>query len=367
MRAGPVAVVLGTRPEAIKLWSLVEHLGDRALVVHTGQHYDAELAADVASDLRLRAPDLQLQLGGLRRGEQIGSATAALSRVFAEHRPAAAIVQGDTSSALAGALAANAEGVPLVHVEAGLRSFDRAMPEEHHRVLIDHLADLCAAPTSLAVQHLQAEAIPPERIELTGNTVVEAVLAMAPTASRRAHLLERLGLSEHGFVLATIHRPENTDDPTALAAILRGLADLAAPVVLPLHPRTRARTEQFGLSALLAPLTVLPPVPPSDFLGLASSAGLVVSDSGGVQEEAAVLKFRVLVVRRSTERPEALGTFAELVGPETVARRGNELLEDRDHLVRLRTVDCPFGDGSASRRIAALVADLLGVGLELVP
>jgi UDP-N-acetylglucosamine 2-epimerase (non-hydrolysing) len=332
--------------------------------VHTGQHYDAELSADVASDLRLRSPDVQLHLGGLRRGAQIGRATAELAALFEEHRPAAVIVQGDTNSAVAGALAANAEEVPLVHVEAGLRSFDRAMPEEHNRVLIDHLADLCAAPTPLAVEHLLEEGIPPERVELTGNTVVEAVLAMAPRSLRCAQLLSGHGLVDRGYVVVTIHRPENTDDPSVLEAILRGLGALPLPVVLPLHPRTRARIERFGLDPLLGPLKVLPPLPPSDFLGLASRAALVVSDSGGVQEEAAVLKFRVLVVRRSTERPEALATFAELITPEEISTRGTALLADRGHLGRLQGAACPFGDGSASSRIADLVADLVGADLQ---
>jgi UDP-N-acetylglucosamine 2-epimerase (non-hydrolysing) len=289
-----------------------------------------------------------------------------LAALFGDRRPAVVVVQGDTNSAVAGALAANAEDVPLVHVEAGLRSFDRAMPEEHNRVLIDHLADLCAAPTSLAVRHLREEGIPPERIELTGNTVVEAVLAMAPGSVRCAGLLSGHGLVDRRYVLATIHRPENTDDPSVLETILHGLAALPAPVVLPLHPRTRARIERFGLDRLLGALTVLPPLPPSDFLGLASRAALVVSDSGGVQEEAAILKFRVLVVRRSTERPEALASFAELVTPEAISTRGAALLADPGHLVGLQGVACPFGDGSASSRIAALVAGLVGADLQPV-
>ena len=366
MTTGRVAVVLGTRPEAIKLWGLVGQLGDRAWLVHTGQHYDAELSADVASDLRLRSPDVQLHVGGLRRGAQIGRATTELAALFEAHRPAAVIVQGDTSSAAAGALAANAEEVPLVHVEAGLRSFDRAMPEEHNRVLIDHLADLCAAPTPLAVRHLLEEGIPAERVELTGNTVVEAVLAMVPRSTACAGLLSRYGLVDRRYVVATIHRPENTDDPSVLGSILRGLGALVIPVVLPLHPRTRDRIEGFGLDWLLAPLEVVPPLPPSDFLGLASRAALVVSDSGGVQEEAAILKFRVLVVRRSTERPEALGTFAELVTPEAIPARATSLLSDLSHLAGLQAVACPFGDGSASSRIVDLVADLVGADLQPV-
>ncbi|WP_318295494.1 UDP-N-acetylglucosamine 2-epimerase, partial [Streptomyces griseoaurantiacus] len=160
----------------------------------------------------------------------------ALDQVFALHEPDAVLVQGDTTSALAGALAANATSTPLVDLEAGLRSFDRAMPEEHHRVLIDHLADLCRAPTPLARDNLLAERIPPERVVFTGNTIVEAVATALPNMREQEHVLASHGLTSGGFVLATIHRPENADNPVNLAAILRQLAATPVPVVLPLPP-----------------------------------------------------------------------------------------------------------------------------------
>lgn len=354
---GRIAVVLGTRPEAIKLVVLVELLGERAQVIHTGQHFDDTLAAGVAGDLGLRVPDVQLRLGGVRRGAHIGRATDALTARFAADRPRAVIVQGDTNAALAGALAANAEDIPLVHVEAGLRSHDRAMPEEHNRIVIDHLADMCAAPTALAARHLAGEGIPAERVVVTGNTVVEAVQRMVPDARRRAELRERLGLGGARFVLATLHRPENVDTEPALRAVLDGLGALPELVVLPLHPRTATRVEEFGLGDLLKGLRVLPPMPPSDFLGLAREAALWVSDSGGIQEEASILKRPVLVVRRSTERPEALGTFAELVAPQDIAARGAWHLSGADAR-DLDAVPSPFGDGTASAQIARLARSL---------
>lgn len=358
--SGDIAIVLGTRPEAIKLFVIAELLGERARIVHTGQHFDDNLASGVARDLALPAPDVQLGLGGLPRGAQIGLATDALTVLFNQDRPDAVIVQGDTNSSLAGGLAANAESIPLVHVEAGLRSYDRAMPEEHNRVLIDHIADLCAAPTDAAATNLANEGIDSSHVQVTGNTVVEAVERMVPDPIRRAALRHAHGVGDHRFVLATVHRPENVDTESALRAVLEGLLDLDTPVLFPIHPRTAARVREFGLEGLLSQLMVIDPQPPSDFLGLAQEAALLVSDSGGVQEEASVIKRRVLVVRRSTERPEALGTFSELVGPGDVARRGRWYLHEEKADQDLSGVPSPFGDGSASRRIVDLVGGMIG-------
>lgn len=208
-----IAVVVGTRPEAIKLAPVITLLDQEAFVVHTGQHYSTGMSGHLTPDLLLDTPEER----DLTRGRQLGHIITALDEVFTQHHLDAVLVQGDTTSALAGALAANTTGIPLAHLEAGLRSFDRAMPEEHHRVLIDHLADLCCAPTPLARDNLLAERIPPERIELTGNTIVEAVATALPDEQEQAHILDQLGLTAARYVLATIHRPENADNPAHLA------------------------------------------------------------------------------------------------------------------------------------------------------
>ncbi|MFI6639711.1 non-hydrolyzing UDP-N-acetylglucosamine 2-epimerase [Streptomyces sp. NPDC050504] len=357
-----VAVVLGTRPELVKLAELIRILGPAARVIHTGQHYDDELSGRFLTELGLPEPEFLTGVGGSPRAGQIATALGALDALFAADRPHAVVVQGDTNAALSGALAANARSIPLVHIEAGLRSHDRRMPEEHNRVLIDRLADLLCAATPDNRANLLAEGISPARIELTGNTVVEAVQQQLPGADERRALLERHGLTPDGYVLATVHRPENTDDPAALGAVLTELAAVAAdlPVVLPLHPRTRARVEAEGLAPLLAGLTVLAPLGYGEFLALARHAALLVSDSGGVQEETTVLGRPLVVVRRSTERPEAMGTFAELVspGPELGRAARARLAEGRLGLRRLEAQRSPFGDGTASRRIAELLADL---------
>ena len=356
-----IAVVLGTRPEIIKLSHVIRILGDAAWVIHTGQHYDANLSASFFDELSLPKPDLYLGVGGTSRGHQIGDAIQLLDAHFGEHRPLAVIVQGDTNAAAAGALAANAREVPLVHVEAGLRSHDRNMPEEHNRVIADHLADLCAAPTQVNVDNLAAEGIGGDRVHLTGNTVVEAVQGLLPGPDERRSLLERYGVTAGGFILSTFHRPENVDDPDRFAAILSEMAALALPVLLPLHPRSVRRASEFGLDDLLEKLTVTQPIGYRDFLGLSAESAFLVSDSGGVQEEVSIFKRPVIVVRNSTERPEVLGTFAERVlpGPE-IGRVASGWLDDLETThAALAEIPSPYGDGLASERIVRATAQLL--------
>ncbi|MBB4892453.1 UDP-N-acetylglucosamine 2-epimerase (non-hydrolyzing) [Streptomyces olivoverticillatus] len=354
-----VAIVLGTRPELVKLTDLVRLLGPAAHLVHTGQHYDEELSGRFLSELGLPEPTFLTGVGGRPRAVQISAALGQLDELFTAEPPLAVVVQGDTNAALAGALAANARRIPLLHVEAGLRSHDRNMPEEHNRVLIDHIADVLCAATPENRANLLAEGVDVARIAVTGNTVVEAVHGQLPGARERAALLARHGLADGGYVLATVHRPENTDSAEALRAVLTELAALAAdlPVVLPLHPRTRARIEAAGLDDLLAPLTVSAPVGYGEFLALARHAALLVSDSGGIQEECTVLGRPLIVVRRSTERPEAMGDFAELVepGPEIGQAARRRLAEGPEGLARLATLPSPFGDGRASERIVTLL------------
>jgi UDP-N-acetylglucosamine 2-epimerase (non-hydrolysing) len=354
-----VAVVLGTRPEIIKLGHTIRLLGDAAWVIHTGQHYDANLSASFFGELDLPEPDLYLGVGGTSRGHQIGDATQLLDAHFSEHRPLAVVVQGDTNAVTAGALAANAGEIPLVHVEAGLRSHDRNMPEEHNRVIADHLADLCAAPTQVNVDNLAAEGIGGDRVLLTGNTIVEAVEGLVPT--NRGPLLERYGVASGRFVLSTFHRPENVDDPERFSVILTQLAALPLPVLLPLHPRSVRRAAQFGLGTLLDSLVVTEPIGYRDFLGLSAESAMLVSDSGGVQEEVSILKRPVLVVRNSTERPEVLGTFAERVlpGPDMVEMAARWLDDVAATHATLASIPSPYGDGHASERIVEATVGLL--------
>lgn len=358
---GTVAIVMGTRPEAIKLSEIVRLLGAAALPIHTGQHYSADLWSAVAADIGLPHVATAASVGGQFRATQIGDAVTALGAMFrATKSIRAVLVQGDTNATLAGALAANAESLPLLHVEAGLRSHDRRMPEEHNRVLVDHLSDICFAPTLDACSNLAAENIDAARIVLTGNTVVEAVRRMLPMPPARRDFCRQHRVEPRRYVLATIHRPENTDDQTRLAAILADLRSLDVPVVLPLHPRTR----QAAAPAWLRGLNVVDPLPPREFLALLAESALAISDSGGVQEEATVLGCAVLIVRRSTERPEALGRWSELVQPGNSLRsRAQERLAGVDRWRSLCSAPSPYGDGTASHQIVDALSLLLDAPL----
>jgi len=357
-----VAVVLGTRPEIIKLAELIRLLGPAARIVYTGQHYDDRLGPAFFRELNLPAPAVTLSVGGAPRGQQMGTAVQGLDAEFGEDTPQVVVVQGDTNSAVAGALAANARDIPLVHVEAGLRSYDRAMPEEHNRVVADHLADLLCTPTETTRHNLELERITGDRVVVTGNTVVEALRRFVPAPPARRDLVTRMGLEPAMFVLATLHRPETVDQHEVLAFRLEELAALAQRVLLPLHPRTRARIEAFGLTSLLRELCVVPPLAYSDFLALASECAFLVSDSGGVQEEASVVKRPVLVVRNSTERPEVLGTFARLVRPgESIAEHAAAWSAGLAELhATLALTPSPYGDGAASRLIHEALSSLVG-------
>lgn len=347
-----IAVVLGTRPEIIKLSEIIKLLGDAAWVIHTGQHYDPNLSGSFFGELSLPEPDVFLDVGGSSRGAQIGEATKTLDALFADHAPRAVLVQGDTNAVMAGALAANAREVQLVHIEAGLRSHDRAMPEEHNRVVADHLSDVCCAPTQVNIDNLAAEGIDGDRVVLTGNTVVEAVGNLLPEPEARARLCSEHGVTPGEYVLSTFHRPENVDNDATYRTILEQLADLPVPVVLPLHPRSVKRAEEHGLGALLAKLTVVEPIGYRAFLGLQAEAALLISDSGGVQEEASIVKRPLVVVRNSTERPEVIGTFAERVLPGAdISAAAQRILNDVSAAhQRLAELPSPYGDGSASRR-----------------
>jgi UDP-N-acetylglucosamine 2-epimerase (non-hydrolysing) len=354
---GRVAIVFGTRPEIIKLAGIVRLLGEDTCLIHSGQHDSHEMARCFLEELRFGGPAVELTVGGQSRGRQIGEAISGLDKYFDTSPPAVVVVQGDTNTTVAGALAANARTIPVVHIEAGLRSRDRAMPEEHNRIVTDHLADICCAPTEVSRSNLEEEGVAAERVIVTGNTVVDAVLEFLPPMAERRSLLEGRGVDRGAYILATFHRPENVDHPGPLQAVLDQLGALPLPVVLPLHPRTAARARSFGLSEPLSRLIVTEPLGYSEFLALVADSAALVSDSGGLVEEASVLKRPIAVVRRSTERPEVQGTFAQLVAPgPAIGKQVRVWLQDLEAVhARLAGVPTPYGDGRASERCVAEV------------
>ena len=329
-------------------------LGPAAWLIHSGQHTDEELSGVFFAAAQLPAPETLSGICGEPRHVQIGRMVEQFGALFTRRRPAAVVVQGDTNTASAAAQAGNYAGVPVVHVEAGLRSFDRGMPEEMNRCVVGVLADLHCAPTEHAAANLRAEGVPASRIVLTGNTIVEATLRMVPDDATGRAIAADAGVEPGRYVLATIHRPENTDDPQRLQTILDELSKLGLPVLLPLHPRTRLAAQRHGLTVELERLRLISPADHQTFLGLARHARLIVSDSGGVQEECTVLKRPLIVVRNSTERPESIEAgFAHLVQPgPQIGDLGRQLIGDEGLSERLAGIPCPFGDGTASERIA---------------
>jgi UDP-N-acetylglucosamine 2-epimerase (non-hydrolysing) len=357
-----VALVVGTRPEIVKMAPIIRACLARRLeftLIHTGQHYSFELDGVFFMELVLPRPTHNLVVGSGSRSYQISTIMTRLEEVLTTEAPDIVLVEGDTNSVLAAALTANSMHIPVGHVEAGLRSHDRTMPEEINRTIVDHIADHLFAPTELARRNLLAEGIPADRIEVTGNTVVDELVRQRPRVPYQA-LVERFGAGEGPFAVATVHRAENTDDPVRLQGILDGLSAVASAtdlrVLLSLHPRTSRRIDRFGLT--LGPgIEGLPPLGYIEFLGLHDRASLVLTDSGGLQEEACALRVPCVTLRDSTERPESIDVGASVLAGAEQDRIVRSAL---DMLSRPRTWPNPFGDGRAGERTIAAVERAIG-------
>lgn len=345
--------VVGARPNFVKAAPVLRELGARADVrqtlVHTGQHYDDRMSAVFFRELDLPRPDVDLGVGSGSHGAQTGALLAGLEPTFVDLAPDAVIVYGDVNSTIAAALVCAKLGIPVVHVEAGLRSFDRTMPEEVNRIVTDQLADLLLTTSAEAYGHLAAEGIGPEKVRFVGNTMIDTLLANLDRFDAD-RVRGELGL-EGPYAVTTVHRPGNVDDPGAVRALVDALRGVAAqvPLVVPLHPRGRARLEEAGLAD--APgVRIVDPLGYVDFLGLVRGASLVVTDSGGVQEETTVLEVPCLTVRPNTERPVTIthGTN-RLVRLEDVVAASTEVLEGRASFPVDRP---PLWDGQAGRRAA---------------
>jgi UDP-N-acetylglucosamine 2-epimerase len=346
-----IATVVGNRPQFVKAAAvsrLVREHHDE-LLIHTGQHYDDELSRVFFEELSIPAPERQLGIGGGTNTGQTARMLGALEPELGAWQPDIVMVYGDTNSTLAGAVAAAQAQIPVAHVEAGMRSFDRSMPEELNRVLTDHASDLLLCSTETAVDNLKREAASGE-VHLVGDVMADVSLAFAPIAERRSRALEEHGVAPGEFLLVTAHRAGNVDDPGRLRLLVELLEALPATAVFPLHPRTRARLEEAGLLDRLADapqLRLTPPIGYLDFLTLARGARAVVTDSGGVQKEAYLLGTPCVTLRDRTE------------WVETVDSGWNRLV-DLDREAALAALDRPapagerpelYGGGEAGRRI----------------
>jgi UDP-GlcNAc3NAcA epimerase len=352
-----VLTVIGNRPQFIKAAAVSDRLraaGDEVLV-HTGQHYDDELSRVFFDELGLPRPEHQLELGGGSNSSQTARMLAALEPLVAETAPNAVLVYGDTNSTLAGALAGAQARVPVAHVEAGMRSYDRAMPEELNRVLTDHASDLLLCSSERAAESLRAEGVSGE-IDVVGDVMVDVALLLGPRARERTDVLERYGVQPGGFVLITVHRAGNVDDPARLERLVELLEALPLPAVLPLHPRTARRLEEAGLRERVErAVRVTPSLGYLDFTALLQHARALLTDSGGVQKEAYLAGVPCVTLRDTTE------------WTETVDAGWNVLVDlDREAalaaLERSRPAAHPplYGDGRAGERVVAALARIAG-------
>ncbi|WP_394842236.1 UDP-N-acetylglucosamine 2-epimerase (non-hydrolyzing) [Pendulispora brunnea] len=352
-----IAFVLGTRPELIKTAPVMHELarrGEPFEIVHTGQHYTSSLDGTFFRELDLPPPRINLRIGSLPPAHQVAAMLAGLADTFTAAKPDAIVVQGDTNSVLAGALAAHKLGIPVAHLEAGLRSDDWTMPEEGNRVLAGRLAAVHFCPTVLQRERLRAEGIV-RGVYVVGNTVVDACLALAQRATVSSTVRSTVDIEKEPFALVTLHRASNVDTAPRLEQLLDALVSfsrsLALKLVFPVHPRTRDKIRAFHLESQLArpEFRILEPVGYRDMLALMRHATLVLTDSGGAQEEACILHVPCVTLRPNTERPETVTVGANVLCESTDPA---QLLEAaRSVMARPRHWPNPFGDGRTSARV----------------
>ena len=346
------ASIVGARPQFIKLAPVSRALRQRheELIIHTGQHYDAALSEQFFEELAIPTPDYHLGIGSASHGAQTGRMLASIEEVLLKERPDGVIVFGDTNSTLAGALAAAKLHIPVAHVEAGLRSFNREMPEEINRVLTDHLSTWLFCPTETARQHLSREGIT-EGVEVVGDVMYDVLRQVQLTLAERAHpLLAELGVAPHSYLLLTIHRPANTDNPVRLRQIAQAISDQGKPVIFPVHPRTQKFMKEYDLT-WNAQVHLINPLGYLDMLALVQAASHVATDSGGLQKEAFLLGTPCVTLREETEWLETLeGGWNILVGSrrEAIFEALNRPQPEPLHRH-------PFGEGDAAQRIAGFL------------
>lgn len=340
--------VVGARPQFVKLAPIAraaQEAGVEHVIVHTGQHYDPMLSDVFFRDLGIPDPDVHLGVGSGSHGVQTGAILGALDAVLDEHRPGWVLAYGDTNSTLAAAVSAVKLHVPLAHLEAGLRSFNRRMPEEHNRVLTDHAADLCLAPTRIAMDHLAREGLS-KRSVLVGDVMTDVLLQVRDAVSGQASaLLDQLDVAPRNFYLATLHRAENTDDPARLGAIIDALAALDRPVLLLAHPRVVAKATEHGLVLEQGAVRVHAPLAYPELVGAVLQSSGVVTDSGGLQKEAFLLGVPCTTVRTETEWVETVE-----LGWNVLANTAEEIAAAVGRPAPRATDAAPYGDGTAAQR-----------------
>jgi len=346
-----IAIVLGTRPEIIKLSSIIRYLEEKKFdyyILHTNQHYSPKMDSIFFSDLKLSKTKYNLNVGSGTQAEQLEKMFRGIEEIFQKDRPEIVIVQGDTNTVFSGALIASRIGIKIAHVEAGLRSYDRNMPEEINRILTDSISDLLFCPTEKQKKILLKEGISKEKIFVVGNTIVDAVNW---AKENETDILEKNGLKEKEYCLMTIHRAENVDKEKRLKEILNYISLLKEEkIILPLHPRTKKMMDKFGLN-FPENVNVIDPIGFLDMITLEKNSKVILTDSGGIQEEACILKIPCITLRTTTERPETLEAGSNIL-------MGKNALEDFNSMIRKeRNWENPFGDGKTGEKIISILKD----------
>jgi UDP-N-acetylglucosamine 2-epimerase (non-hydrolysing) len=358
-----ISIILGTRPEIIKMSPVIrecEHLGLDYFILHTGQHYSYNLDKVFFNQLELPNAKYNLDVGSGTHAEQTAKILMGIEKILMKEKPGIVLVEGDTNTVLAGALASTKLGIKVGHVEAGLRSYDKTMPEEINRVLTDHCSNYLFAPTEKSRQILLGEGIPDEKIFVTGNTIVDAVYQNLSISENRINPLNDLELVPKEYFLVTAHRQENVDNEERSNGIIKGLELVAdefdLPVIYPIHPRARKMMNHFGLKTngieFIEPLDYL------SFVQLEAKAKLVLTDSGGVQEVACILKVPCVTLRDNTERPETLEVGSNVLAgttSEKILECAKEMLNKNNKWYN------PFGDGKAGERIVEILINKKGL------
>jgi len=355
------AIILGTRPEIIKMSPVIRELERQELdyfILHTGQHYSYSMDRLFFEELDLPEPKYNLDVGSGTHAEETAKMLTGAETVLVEEKPDVVLVEGDTNSVLAGALAAVKLGVKVGHVEAGLRSYDRGMPEETNRVLADHMSDFLFAPTEGARRNLLREGLPDSKIFVTGNTVVDVAVQNSGLLNNPSDTLNDLNVEGNDYFLVTAHRQENVDNRERFQGILDGLRlireEFGLPLIYPIHPRAKKRISEFALNP--EGVTLIEPVGYLRFLRLESKAKLILTDSGGIQEEACILGVPCVTLRDNTERPETLEVESNVLAgtrPEEIVKMTRLMLG------RSKGWKNPFGDGKTGRTIVKILRSKL--------
>lgn len=353
-----LAVILGTRPEIIKTSSIIQACQTQKLncfILHTNQHYSENLDKVFFNDLRLPQPKYNLNVGSGTHAEETGKMLIGIERILLKDRPDIILVQGDTNTVLAGALSATKLHIKIGHIEAGLRSYFREMPEEINRIIADHCSDFLFAPTEKAKETLLSEGIPKNKIFVTGNTIVDAVYQNLKLAKKKSKILNKLNLKHSKYFLLTLHRQENVDKKERLKKILQGLnlicQKFKLPIVYPIHPRTKKMLQKFNLK-IPPRIRLIEPIGFLDFLQLENNTKLILTDSGGVQEEACILKIPCITLRDNTERPETVEVEANLLAganPQKILNCVSKMLNKK------RDWENPFGAGKTGEKILEII------------